>query len=735
MKKWRYKAIKVLVCGSYKGAFQKKLNQRLKKEKQEVYVLNNDLVKEKKPVSVFQDYRFAYSSESVKNIMMSVSPDVVVFCGAMDAAFDWESKNNPVVEYIAGLTNVLTNAVAMNVKKFIYISTAEIFSGSMEKSFTEGSEASPLSNKAKAIVQGEKICLATGENEAGMDVAVVRLAEVYGACTGSGVDDILAGFVKIISEGEEVIPSADACHELIYLDDAIDAVYKVIMEEGGALKAIYHIAAEEAVSEKEIYDTLSAIIKHTAVETKENRGKVSFVSTTQGSLNYVPKYSLETGVSNYYANYEEVNTIETDVQKKNKTGKKKLFAPILETFFGFLLLQIFIWFTKDAVFHDVIDVYLIYTLIIAVILGALPSTIAVGLSVIGKFSVLMMNDMSLEFFRHYENYLWILQIFALSVLTGYIRDQYSRTIAEMERDKDNLEEELESIRSINESNVEVKEVFETRLTNYKDSYAKVYDIISQLDDLESKAIIFKAASVISEIMNSKDVALYVYEEQSDYCRLMASTSEEARSKGKSFRLSEYESVKEVLMNNKIYMNRKFDENMPMFATATYNGGKIELVVMIWSMQLLDVNLHQSNLLSMLSKLMERSMSRAVRYMDSIKNSIYLEGTNIMASDAFSNMLDIYCAGEEQGVLDYMLLEVLPTQNANAELYSTVSSMTRGTDYVGITKNNALYVLLTNSGKNDIPNIIRRFEERHVQVQLIDKQAGKTAKEVFPKLVL
>ena len=241
--------------------------------------------------------------------------------------------------------------------------------------------------------------------------------------------------------------------------------------------------------------------------------------------------------------------------------------------------------------------------------------------------------------------------------------------------------------------------------------------------------------MISEIMNSKDVALYVYEEQSDYCRLMASTSEEARAKGKSFRLSEYENVKEVLMNNKIYMNRKFDENMPMFATATYNGGKIELVVMIWSMQLLDVNLHQSNLLSMLSKLMERSMSRAVRYMDSIKNSTYLEGTNIMASDAFSNMLDIYCAGEEQGVLDYMLLEVLPTQNANAELYSTVSSMTRGTDYVGITKNNALYVLLTNSGKDDIPNIIRRFEERHVQVQLIDKQAGKTAKEVFPKLVL
>lgn len=706
----------------------------MKKEKHEVFVINNDLVKEKKPTSVFQEYRFAYTSESVKNIMMSIAPDVVIFCGAMDAAFDWEGENSPMVDYIAGLTNVLTNAVEMNVRKFIYISTAEVFNGSGEKRFTESSETAPISNKAKAVVQGEKICTVTSENEAEMNVSIVRLAEVYGVYTGGEADGILADFVEKIIEGDEEIPSTGACHELIYLDDAIDAVYKVMMKEAEGLKEIYHIATEETVSEKEMYDTLFAVIHHTVSSTKERRGKSSFVSTTQDSINYAPKYNLETGLLNYYANYEKVNIDETDNQKKN-TKEKKVFVPILETFLGFFLIQMFIWFTKDAAFHNVIDVYLIYTLVIAVVLGAMPSTIAVGLSVIGKLSLLMMNDRPLEFIRQYENYLWILQIFALSVLTGYIRDQYSRTIAEVKKEKDNIEEELESIRSINESNVEVKEVFETRLTNYKDSYAKVYDIISQLDDLESKAIIFKAATVISEIMNSKDVALYVYEEHSDYCRLMASTSEVARAKGKSFHLGEYESVKEVLLNNKIYMNRKFDERMPMFATATYNGGKIELVVMIWTMELLDVNLHRSNLLSMLSKLMERSMSRAVRYMDSIKNSTYLENTNIMTSDAFSNMLDIYCEGEEHGVLDYMLLEVLSTKMQNTELYNILGSITRGTDYVGINKNNVLYVLLTNSIKDDIPNIIRRFEERGVQVQVIDKQVGKTAKEVFPELIL
>ena len=47
--------IKVLICGSYKGAFQVKLCQRLKKEKHEVFVLSNDSVEEKKISSVFQE--------------------------------------------------------------------------------------------------------------------------------------------------------------------------------------------------------------------------------------------------------------------------------------------------------------------------------------------------------------------------------------------------------------------------------------------------------------------------------------------------------------------------------------------------------------------------------------------------------------------------------------------------------------------------------------------------------
>ena len=129
--------IKVLVCGSYKGAFQVKLCQRLKKEKHQVFVLTNDSVEGKKISSVFQEYRFHYESESIMNVMTSISPDVVIFCGALDATFDWRNGVSKSVEYVAGIMNVVTCAVAVNTEKFLYLSSLDVFSKNAEKNITE----------------------------------------------------------------------------------------------------------------------------------------------------------------------------------------------------------------------------------------------------------------------------------------------------------------------------------------------------------------------------------------------------------------------------------------------------------------------------------------------------------------------------------------------------------------------------------------------------------------------
>lgn len=732
--------IKVLVCGSYKGAFQKKFLQRLKKEKQEVFVLNNDSVVERKPSAVFQDYRFSYDSNSVMNVMTSIVPDVVVFCGAMDESYNEGEKISQSVEFVSGLMNVLSCAVAVKVKRFIFISSEDIFSGSNQEVFIEETQSAPTSRWEKALLQGEQICLTSNENEQ-MEVSVVRLPQLYGAFQESVIAGVCANFMESFVEDTPIMINKNVTYHLLYLDDAVEAIYRVMNIDSENLKHMYHIAPAKSVSEKEIYELFVKITGHTLNVLNEKEiqieGKCNqrFLSTTQEGLGFREKFSLEEGLNILYKQKKSIEKkIEEKVKKEEDSENKKLFMPIIETLVAFLVTEILVYLTQGAAFHSVIDIYLIFTILVAVTLGSMPATIAVVLSILGKYSMLLMNGEIIDIFTQYENYLWILQLFGLSVLTGYIRDRYNHIVAEMQNENVFLQDELKSMKQINDSNVEVKEVFENRLENYKDSYVKVFEIVSQLDDLESKSIIFNAATVVADIMKSKNVAIYTYEENTGFCRLMASTSELAKSKGKSFRLNEYEKVVECLKNKAVYMNREFNEKMPMYAVGTYSEDRLEVVTMIWDIDLAYVNLHQSNLLSMLGKLLERSMSRALRYMESIKETTYLEGTNVMEADAFYQMLDIYCAGESQGVLEYTLLVVDSTVEENPDLYTALGSVTRGTDYIGLNENEKLYVLLTNSSEKDAHGVVERFKNRGVNVFVVDKQKGKTAVEVFGKAV-
>lgn len=673
------------------------------------------------------------------NVLTSITPDVVVFCGAMDETYNEGEKISQSVEFVSGLMNLLSCAVAAKVKRFIFISSQNVFSGNEQEVFTEETASVPVSRWEKALLQGEQICLTTNENE-DMDVSIIRLPELYGAYQDSVIEGICSNFRDSLIEGFPITINSNVTHDLLYVDDAVEAIYRVVNVEREKLNRIYHITSNKSVGQKEIYDILVKITGSTAriLNEKELHDEINykqkFTSTTQKELGFREKFSLEDGLEALCKQKRSNKHKSEESVLKEEDANKQLLMPILETFIAFAAIEIFMYFTQGALFHNVVDVYLIFTILIAVTLGAMPTTIAVILSVLAKYDKLLMHGEFIEIFSQYENYLWVLQLFALSVMTGYIRDYYNYISAEVKRENVFLREELASMKSINDSNVEVKEVFENRLENYRDSYVKIYEIVSQLDDLESKSIIFKAATVVSDIMKSENVAIYTYEEKTGFCRLMAATSDSAKSKGKSFRLSEYTNVAECLKNKNVYMNREFDEKMPMYAIGIYNEDCLEVITMVWDIDLEHVNLHQSNLLSMLGKLLERSMSRALRYMDSIKGSTYLEGTSIMESESFYQMLDIYCAGESQGVLEYTLLAVDSTVEENPNLYAALVAVTRGTDYIGMNKDGKLYVLLTNSSVRDSEGVAERFKNRGVNVSLVSKQKGKTAEEVFGKSV-
>lgn len=698
-----------------------------------MFVLSGDPITEKKPAAVFQDYRFSYESESVRNVMDSVSPDVVICCGALDAAYKWKGVVSESVAYVASIMNLVACGAEANVKNFLYLSSLDVFAGNIKDYLDEGAEPMPCDQRGKSVFQGEQICRASlgGGN---MKISVIRMPQVYGICGKKAQDAACTELAESVCRGRKAEGNSGGLWYLMYLDDAVDAVYKVLTTGQEEPQKTYHIVPETAVEPESAEVYFESLREgEESVSLKDQEKQSRFASSTQMELGFSEKYPPETGLQMFFMQYRNLSRRKRDGEQEGEVTeeKKKIFRPMLETLGAFILVQLFVTATGGADFHSVIDVYLIYSMIIAAVLGAVPSVFAVILSVLGKWYLLFQGNHVLSVFTDYNHYLWMLQLFSLVVLVGGLKDWYTGLLGERKRENEYLRNEIDSLKSINDRNVEVKDVFEERLVNYKDSYVKVYETISRLDDLEAKAILFKAPKVVAGIMGSKDVAVYVYDEKSGYCRLMAATSPLARQKGKSLRQRDFEEVFDKIKDRRVYMNRKLEDHMPMFAVGIYNEKKLEAVIMVWSMALENLCLHKSNLLSMLAKLMEHSTTRALRYMESVKHFTYISGTMVMGAEAFGDMLDIYCEGETEGVLEYTLLKVTGSEEKLGPLYVVLEELTRETDYLGVDAGGTIYVLLTNSNEKESESVVRRWESEGVWTVIVKKNQGKTIEEVFP----
>ena len=158
----------------------------------------------------------------------------------------------------------------------------------------------------------------------------------------------------------------------------------------------------------------------------------------------------------------------------------------------------------------------------------------------------------------YNTYVWMAQLFILGLVVGYMRDQIRSIRMESAELEEHLSRQIRGIKDINGSNVRVKDVLEQQVINQKDSIGKIYNITSKLDQYMSEEVLFYAVEMLTELLNTRDVAIYNVV-NGDYARMFSAASEKARSLGNSIRYREMGSMYESLKEHKVYINKTMDQ--------------------------------------------------------------------------------------------------------------------------------------------------------------------------------
>lgn len=723
----------VLIVGG-DSVFVSQLIEKFNKEGWEVYLLTGSKNPTRRHPYVFEQYDFRYDTDSIKEIINSATPDLVLFTGAYDPNLSSGKTRRESMYYMSSLVNILMASQMLNIPKFVYISSHEVYEESYAGLITEEQPTSPVTTKGMLVAQGENLVIRYGETT-GIDTYVLRLDNLYWMPKNRReVREIHAQFCLDALRKHSVSASEKHIFSSVYIADAVYAIYEIIKSEEHQHR-IYQITTSEEENEIDI----ARIIKNTSarnITVKDNT-----IGLTQRNILSGERMKEEFNIQTRFSYTERVQEIMAYMDKNRndflkreeregnwlqrtfRRFEKAFFAllPFVENLIVFLLVFLLNNRTADSEYFRRVDVFLLYVLLFAVFYGKRQAILSAFLSSIGFIFRQSYYRTAIEVLVDYNIYIWMAQLFIVGMAVGHLRDLLKLTTDDKDEEIAFLSGQLDDIYDINSSNLKVKNILEDHIVTYDDSLGILENLTSSLEQLNPGEAMYQAADVLCKVLDTDAVSIYRVS-NADYCRLLVATTDDARQLGKSYKYSESGDLAEALARNEVYVNRKLRHNMPVLAYGLRHGNDLEYILMVWNLSFEKISLHQMDLLKVVGNMVQNAITRSDIYLEAISDKRYLPETNILTEQAFEETIR---TSEEIGKREYGESTLICIQSAGpVELLKKnegellhydeiLQKNLRETDSVGVGKDGYIYILLTNSNAQEAHIVIRRFASQGV----------------------
>lgn len=668
----------------------------------------------------FEKYSFSYQDESIKDVMQGINPDAVLFMGAQDTSFAWEEKGSrELSRYTASIANIISVYASSANGRFIYLSSDEIYGNSGNAcpgGLGEDAAPAPDGYRAMAVMQGEGICENCRKTQ-GKDIVVLRLDHLYGMPRkGQREGDIC--FTKCLEalKTGTISASGKDIFSMLHVKDAAAFIYAV-MTAGSHAYSEYHLSSMEELSELELARIIAgeAGVPVEVLEQEAGRDRRRVLDAG--------RFTGEFGLSAVTGYREEIREIIRFMERGKRSyidpgepggGNKKSLGAVVRSIFPFVenvICCVLFGFLSSQVagsrYFGRLDFFLLYVLLFALMHGQQQAILSALLAVLGYFFQQTSGRSGFEVLLDYNTYVWTAQLFIVGMAVGIMRDRMHHIREEQREEILFLQKRVKNIEEINDSNVRMKQGFETELVNQRESLGRIYELTSRLEKYAPEEVLFYAAEVLEELMDSREVAVYLVANQG-YARLFSATSAQARQLGDSYAYAGSGELYETLKERRVFINHNMDKTLPMMASAVFVQDEMQFIFMVWGIPWQRMNLAEANRLMIAGALIQNSVVRARRYLEALKEQRYLEGTNTLQPEAFGALVNAFMDAGNRGLTECVLLEVQAGEETYAKAGRDLGKAVRQTDYIGMLDDGKLCVLLANTNEEKSEDVRRRI---------------------------
>lgn len=682
---------------------------RMCKEGNDVYFLSTDEF----PRNILKrqgcrTYKISMQGNILKKVVKSILPDWVVFAGKyfMDSVYEPQEE-----EDVALLVQTLQILAELRKTKLILLSSTQVYGKNDEKA-DEHHELMPASERGMRFVREEQAA-ALYRKQYGLHVSVVRASLLYSEKVQEEGEDFLSrAFTNVINSGKELSVSNEIIEPLHVLD-FVDGLKRVM---GSGKECVFNISGSFEISQRRLYELISEKQNGTIQNIKwieEEKGEHIDNSLIKKQLEWTDFRMLERQLEN-----DEITFVRKKISriKRQKSKKTTTLQRILENVIVFAAFFAVYYASISHSLFSQIDYLTIYVILMSVFLGIRQSALAV---ILASGAYLYMQDLSIlemtNFYSYAGSVLKIMEFVFLGLVVSYTADMLREDLRDARRELKMRVDEYEELKKINDENIMIKNEYEERVLDSKSGFPKLYNMISRLMVLQPDRIFMEIIQIISEMVHTDTVAVYLVKENSPYLRLINALNEESTQGGKSWDVYLYPDIRASIDAGELYQGNIW-KGEPAIVLPILHQGKCVSAILIKSLPYTSQTLYYINLLKTLSLLLQEAVGRALDYEELVRDELYIEDTDILKPEPFKRNILLAKEKAEKHLAEYCVAQIKCSGDF-MKVHRLVSAKLRTTDYLGADEDGNFYVLLNNTSSKEAGYLQKRFEENDITVTL------------------
>ncbi|MBO6240259.1 MAG: NAD(P)-dependent oxidoreductase [Butyrivibrio sp.] len=694
-----------LVVGS-NGYFSKE-SLELAFGKDNIILCGNDL--ESKKDGTVRWFGKSIIGEEFKTLFLTYGFERVVFLS------HFLNKDSFDVGEIEQLRNVLSLCRKANVRQFVYITSDEALLD--------------VENSDSIIYRSvESICRYYAEHYQ-ISVKIIYSPHLI---SGHYKEDFWCRVFAAFEKGDavEIKASADEIADFLCIEDLAAFLSRMFdsWNENDAddfYETIY-LRSGARTTYKEAFEIIKKIYKNS---------KVSFAGST---IKGRPEYGQDIARENYgwFAKKDAVSEIDRYVEEyqsvfhvKRKISdflREKLringkVMMVVELILGAFLVEVFNYYSNGSVQFRMIDARLLFVVLMSSVYGTGIGGITAFIEIVSLVAAYYRQGTNgILLFYDPSNWIPFILLMVAAAVCGYIKQSKDENLAFINDENKILKEEKNFVSRLYEEAMEYKNQYKQDLIGSRDGFGRIFDVVKKLSTTVPEEIFAESIPVMEEVLNNKSIAIYTINDKgARFARLNVASEQISNSLKKSINLDDYRQVIETVSDGEIWFNKDVKEGFPTYVAGIKSDGVLNVLIMIYHVEYIQISTYYTNLIRILSGLMENFIIKAWEYQKAVADKTYVSGTQIAKTEYFLQQYEIQKEMAENKLTDFRLFRIMRDNRSLSELDEMLQTKIRNNDIIGLGSDGNIYLLASQVDESSESIVLKRFTNMGLRCDIVE----------------